>query len=56
MTANPNRYDQFPKHFPSAFPKAACFVLEGSVAASGILHAQKAEAVVQITLKCTRCW
>lgn len=28
-TANADRCDRFPKHFPFAFPKPLCFVLEG---------------------------
>lgn len=34
VTANSSRYDQFPKHFPFAFLKSLCLVLEGSGAAS----------------------
>lgn len=35
-TANTNRCDRFPKHFPFAFPKPLCFVLEGFGAASEV--------------------
>lgn len=35
-TANANRCDRFPKHFPFAFPKPLCFVLEGFGAASEV--------------------